>query len=361
MAAVALSTGCGKGGNKRPSQANRPTQAIAVEVSEIKRGPIERLFMTSRQLEAEGAVKVVARTANRMVQLLVEEGDIVAENQLLARLEDDIQRTALKKAENNTSKAREEFERQESLHQQELISDQVYRDARYDLKQLELSVEDAERELAYTEIRAPIAGTITTRQVKLGDEISTGQHLFDIVDFKSIVARVFVPEKELSVLELYQEARVTATAFPNQTFEGHVLRISPIVEANSGMVKVTVAFKDIGPLRPGMYVDVGIVVETKPDAILIPKRALAYDGDQQYVFRLKADRRVERIRLKTGLDAPLWVESLADISPGDKIVIAGQTGLKDGSLVRLPGDPDPKPVDEEPQGWFAKLFGQKNQ
>lgn len=361
LVALGLSTGCSQGGNNDSGQANRTPQAIAVEVTEIKRGPIERLLMTSRQLEAEQAVKVVARTANRLVQLLVEEGDIVAKNQLLARLEDDIQRTALKKAENNTAKAREEFQRQESLHQQELISDQVYRDARYDLKQLELSVEDAQRELRYTEIRAPIAGTITSRQVKLGDEISMGQDLFDIVDFKSIVARVFVPEKELGALEIYQEARVAATAFPNQTFQGHVLRISPIVEANSGMVKVTIAFKTIGPLRPGMYVDVGIVVETKPDATLIPKRALAYDGDQQYVFRLKEDRKVERIRLKPGLDAPLWLESLAHISPGDQIVIAGQTGLKDGSLVRLPGDPDPKPPETKPQGWFAKLFGQEDQ
>ena len=353
-----LLSACSKSSRSSNGNSNSANQAIAVEVTEIKQGPIERLVMTSRELEAEQQVKVVSKTANRVVQLMVEEGDQVAQDQLLARLEDDTQRTALSKAENQAAKSREEFERQKKLHTQELISDQIFRDARYDLKQLELSVEDATRELAYTEIRAPIAGTITSRLIKLGDEISNGQHLFDIVDFNSIVARLYVPEKELGVLELYQEVRVTATAFPDQAFNAHVLRISPIIEANSGMVKVTVAFKKIGLLRPGMYVDAGIVVETKSDAVLIPKRALAFDGDQLYVFRLKDDRKVERIRLKTGLDDAFWVESLDQITPQDQIVIAGQTGLKDGSLVRLPGDPEPEDDDgKKKQGWFAGLFG----
>ena len=357
---MTLLVGCSEEGSSRSSDGSPASKAVAVEVTKVTRGPIERLLMTSRELVAEQEVKVVSRTANRVVQLLVEEGDVVQENQLLARLEDDIQRTALAKAENQANKSREEFARQQSLHQQDLISDQVFRDARYDLKQLELSVEDARRELGYTEIRASIAGTVTSRLIKLGDEITTGQHLFSLVDFHSIVARVYVPEKELGSLELYQEVRVTATAFPDQTFAAHVLRISPIIEANSGMVKVTVAFKDIGPLRPGMYVDAGIVVDTKPDAVLIPKRALAYDGDHQFVFRLLPDRRVERIRLDTGLDAPLQVESLSKIQPGDQIVIAGQTGLKDGSLVRLPNDPDSETEEEDNEkGWLARLFPRK--
>jgi len=353
-----LFTACNPKGSGARGGDDTPAKPIPVEVVMIEKGPIERLLMTSRELEAEEAVKVVSRTANRVVQLLVEEGDRVTEGQLLARLEDDIQRVALAKAENQAAKSREEFARQESLHQQDLISDQVFRDAKYDLKQLELNVEDARRELGYTEIRASIAGTITQRMIKLGDEVSNGQQLFDIVDFDSIVARLYVPEKELGVLELYQEVRVTATAFSKQVFEAHVMRISPIVEANSGMIKVTIGFKDIGPLRPGMYVDAGIVVETKPDAILVPKQALVFDGDRRYVFRLKEDRTVERVRITPGLDDGLRIESLADLNPGDQIVVAGQTGLKDSSLVRLPGDPEPQDDKEsESKGWFSKFFG----
>lgn len=312
-----------------------------MEVTEIALGPIERVLTTSSSLEAEQEVRVIARTANQVVELLVEEGDLAAKNQLLAQLEDDVQKSALLKAENQTAKAREEFKRQESLFQQNLISEQVFRDSRYDLRQLELSLEDAKRELGYTEIRAPIAGTIARRFLKLGDEVANGQHLFDIVDFDSIVARLYIPEKELGALKIGQEVRVAANAFPNQPFKAYVDRISPIVEAGSGMIKVTVDFKDVGSLRPGMSVNAGIVVETKSDAVLVPKKALTYDGDRQYVFRLKPGRQVERIQIDPGLEDAFMIEALSEIQPGDQIVIAGQTGLKDNARVRLPNDPKP--------------------
>ena len=334
-----LWTGCWFPAPKKAEDRKPP--AVLVEVTEIVLGPIERVLATSSSLEAEQEVRVIARIANRVVRLLVEEGDLVVKNQLLAQLEDDIQKSALLKAENQTAKAGKEFQRQESLFQQNLISEQVFQDSRYDLRQLELSLEDAKRELGYTEIRAPIAGTIARRFLKLGDEVSHGQHLFDIVDFNSIVARLFVPEKELGALKIGQEVRVTANAFPNQLFKAYVDRISPIVEAGAGMIKVTVAFKDIGSLRPGMSVNASIVVETKPDAVLVPKQALAYDGDRQYVFRLKPGRQVERIQIDPGLEDAFMMEAKSEIQPGDQIVVAGQTGLKDGARVRLPNDPKP--------------------
>ena len=65
------------------------------------------------------------------------------------------------------------------------------------------------------------------------------QHLFDLVDFSSIVARVFLPEKELSSLALEQTAHITSTALPDLEFVGYVKRIAPIVESRTGTVKVT--------------------------------------------------------------------------------------------------------------------------
>ena len=119
---------------------------------------------------------------------------------MLLRLQDDEQRSMLAKAENELAKAEREFKRQERLFTQELISEQAYNDANYDLEQTHISLEDARRELGYTEVNAPIAGTVTARMINLGDQVQMEQHLFDIVDFDSIVARIFVPERHLDDL-----------------------------------------------------------------------------------------------------------------------------------------------------------------
>jgi membrane fusion protein (multidrug efflux system) len=333
--------GCRKSSASSDAAKNAKDQAVPVEVASITCGGIEATIKNSTHLEAEEEVKIFARTSNRTTELLVEEGDLVKKDQLLLRLDNDIQKTARSKAQVRLDKAREEFARQKALFDQKLVSEQVFNDAQFELKQLQLAFDDAQRELEYTEVRAPIAGTISRRLVKYGDLVNLNQHLFDIVDFHSMVARIYVPEKNLSDLRLDLPARVSTTSLAKTEFTGYVKRIAPVVESKTGTVKVTIGFKEIGPLRPGMYVDVELVTAKRPDAILISKRALVYDGELSYVFRLLPDRRVERVVVEARVADKLNVEPVSGFKQGDQIVIAGQTGLKDGAKVRLPSDPLP--------------------
>lgn len=336
-----LAGGCSRGKGDETAPKQDAVAAIPVEVQAVERGPIESALSTFATLEAEQEVKVLARTANRVLALQVEEGDAVDREAVLIRLDDANQKVAVAKAENALAKSRREFERLSALHGQKLISDQVYTDAEFELKQLELALEDARRELEYTVIRSPIRGTVTRRLVKLGDLVGNGQHLFDIVDFQSVVARIYVPEKSLAQLATNQLARVRVTALGDREIEGRVRRIAPTVDARSGTVKLTVGFDTVGPLRPGMYVDVELVLSRKTDALLLSKRALVLDGDQRYAFRLGEGRKVERILVEPVAGDRLHVEPAGGFRDGDRVVVAGQTGLKDGARVRLPEDPDP--------------------
>lgn len=334
--------GCGKGAAETKDQAkDNKDQAVPVEVLPIARGNVEATIKHSTHLEAEEDLKIFARTVNRVTELLVEEGDLVKKDQVLLRLEDGVQKSACGKAQVRFDKASQEFERQKALYDQKLISQQAFNDAQFELRQLQLALEDAQRELEYTVVRASIDGTISRRLVKYGDLVNLNQHLFDIVDFNSMVARIYVSEKGLPDLRLDLPARVTTTSLGGQEFKGHVKRIAPVVEAKTGLVKVTIGFKDVRQLRPGMFVDVELVTAAHADAILISKRALVYDGELSYVFRLLPERKVERVVVTPKIADKHNVEPVAGFKEGDQIVVAGQTGLKDGTKVRLPGDPLP--------------------
>ena len=354
LSAAVVWVGCGKGPfAKKPDpdkEESKKPEAIPVEVATLTRGPIEAVLRSSSHLEAEQEVKVFARTSNRVAELLVEEGDSVEKDQVLLRLVDDTQRSQFERAQNNLDKARKEFARQQVLFGQKLISETMFTEIQHELKQLELAMEDARRELEYTEVRAPIAGTLTARLVNLGNLVNVNQHLFDLVDFDSIVARVYLPEKELSSLAVGQPVRVTSTALPGVEFNGHVKRIAPVVESRTGTVKITVGFAEVGQLRPGMYVEVAIVTATKRDALLISKRSLVYDADQIFAYRLGTNRTVERVLVQPRLMDRDNLEPLDGFVEGDQLVVAGQTGLKDGAQVRLPGDPDPETKDNSGTG-----------
>jgi membrane fusion protein (multidrug efflux system) len=312
-------------------------QSVPVEITELGRGRIESILRFSTNLEAESEVQVISEASRKIRSLLVEEGDDVRRNQVLIRLQDEEQRNELARVESQLANAQREYERRSNLYGQQLISEQEYNQATYDLEQLEIAKTDAERQLGYTEVRAPIDGTITQRMVKVGDQISVNQHLFDIVDFDSIVARVYVPEKELFRVRAGQDARVFADAASGQDRFGTVDRIAPRVDPRSGTIKVTVSIPRSQGLLPGMYVTVELITEVHEDALLLPKKAVVYDADQLFVFRLKDDSSVERLLIQPALEDRDNVEPAGILSEGDRIVIAGQASLKDGSEVRLVG------------------------
>jgi len=320
------------------SEEAKKEEAVPVEVAALEQGPIESVLRFSSNLETEREVQVFSQAKRLVRELLVEEGHTVRRGQILLRLQDDEQRSALAKVESQLAKAEREYGRQERLYEQELISEQAFLDATYELDQLRIALDDARRELSYTEVRAPIGGTVTSRLVNLGDQVQIGQHLFDVVDFESMVARLYVPEKYLGQLRTGLTARLSAESGEFGGYAGTVKRIAPVVDPRSGTVKLTVGVGRQAGLRPGMYVNVDLVVATHDDAVLVPKRALVYDNDQVFVYRLGDERRVERVFVEPLLTDKHNVEPVDGLTEGDQVVIAGQAGLKNGALVSLPGD-----------------------
>lgn len=318
----------------------RKEELPPVEAIPLGRGSIESVLRFSTNLEAESEVQVFSQAARQVTSLLVEEGDSVSKGQVLLRLQDDEQRSELSRTESQLKKAQREYDRQQNLFEKELISEQAWNEAMYEVEQLELQLDDARRNLSYTEVRAPIRGTVTSRYINVGDQVTINQHLFDLVDFDTIVARIYVPEKERPRLRLGQQARLFADSLGGETKSGKVIRIAPIVDPKSGTVKVTVGIPRNQNLVPGMYVEVELVTDTHEDALLIPKRAVIYDSEQAFLFRLRTDDpdrlTVEKLSVDVVLEDRENIEPSSEVlREGDLIVVAGQAGLKDGARVRL--------------------------
>jgi membrane fusion protein (multidrug efflux system) len=314
-----------------------------VELETARVGRIERLLERSSALVAEEQVRVLARTANPAIELLVEQGDKVTKDQVLLRLESVRQQNAYDQAASQLAKAKIERDKQKLLFDQDLISESAMQDAQFAVDQADLRAGNARRELEFTEVRAPISGTITSRTVKVGDSVHQGNPVFEIINLESTVAIIHVPEQYLPRLKADMPARLISPTYDNQIFKGYVKRVSPIVEARAGTVEVVVGIRELGALRPGMWVNVELVLESKEDALLIPKRAIVYDNDQIFAFKEYTDaagiRRARRHLVEpVNLDKEN-IEPRENFKTGDRIVVAGQVGLKDDQPIREIGQP----------------------
>jgi membrane fusion protein (multidrug efflux system) len=298
-------------------------------------GPISAFLSFNSTLETEAVVDLFPRIAGQVEVLHVEEGQVVKEGDPLLKIEDRELRVDVAENAASFEHLQQGFSRLEDLFSRNLINKQEFEDKRFQLEQARLRVERARIRLSYATVRAPFSGVITAREVQFGSRVGTGTMLFSLVKLDEIVARVFVPGQYLAVVTENQAAQVLSDFLPGRTFRGWVKRISPIVDPRSGTFKVTVGVEgEPGELAPGVFVNVQIVTDTRPEAILLPKAAVVYEGGERYAFAV-VNGRAERRRLVAGFESAEKVEVLSGFEPGTLVIVLGQSGLKDGSAVRI--------------------------
>jgi membrane fusion protein (multidrug efflux system) len=346
---IAGATGCGdvpqaqSGGGTPAEQSEEPAEdAIAIELGSVTRGTLSAVYSTSATLRADKQATVTARTRGVIRKLLVEEGDWVKKNQSLAILEDDEQRIAFEQASATYDTRQREFERAESLYRQELMSEEAYETARRQAVEAEHTAALAELALSRTVIRATFSGKVLTRHLDVGAAVNDGTPVYDIADLDPLYVDVQVPERQVAQLEAGQTVRLM-TDEEAASGEAVIERIAPAVDPSTGTVKVTLALRRAGSLRPGSFVRVGIVTDTHDNALVVPRSALVAEGRRWHLFRIKDDdeNHVELIEVTRGFEEADLVEILEDASAqrplqeGDRIVVTGASSLDDGSAVEV--------------------------
>ncbi len=354
----------GRGGESRGPGGGRPeTQSVSIRAYLAKKEPISTYIVSNTTLEAIRKVTVQARLNAMVEEILVEEGAAVREGDILLRLEDREVRNeyeqaniaveqaslGLQQAEVKAQLSVANYERTRNLFQQELISrqdfDQVSLINRTDELAFESTKEQFEAaqarlgaatiQLEYTEIHSPITGVITERLIEVGDRVNGNQEVFSVEEFPPLWARIFVPEKDWPQLKVAQKAQVSLETFPEQDFEAAIKLINPTIDATSGTVKVTLEMAQTALLRPGMFGTVYIATETRPDAIVIPKKAILRERDQDRAFVVRADGSVEKRDVVIGFSDEDRVEILEGIQEGEAVVTVGYEGLSDGYAVKI--------------------------
>jgi len=314
---------------------NGDIELIPVEVISVIEGDVSFYVSTTATLEADQEAQIIAKAQGLVKDIYIEEGDFVKEGEILASLEDSELLLLLKQAELKTDNARREHLRGKEMFQNQLMSEEEFEKLKYQNEAAETEKEVAKLNYKYTKIRAPFTGKITERMIKKGQHVKLQDHLFSIADFDPLVAKLYLPEKEVNRFKTGQKAYITPDANPDKRLVGTVARISPIVDPQTGTVKVTVDVDETqGEVRPGSFVRVDIVVDTHEKTLVVPKRSIVQDGTEVYAFVVTADS-VNKVDVALGFENGSNYEILEGLDLGDTIVTVGQGGLKDGSKVKI--------------------------
>ncbi|MBN2732856.1 MAG: efflux RND transporter periplasmic adaptor subunit [Balneolaceae bacterium] len=311
------------------------TASIPVEIASAVRGPIAAYYSTTATLEAEEEAMVVAKVQGIVKDLEVEEGDYIKAGEVMALLEDEQLAIEASRAKATMDRLYNEFQRNKELYDRKLISAEQFENSKFEYESQKAVYDLAQLNVDYAQITAPISGIVSQRLIKVGNMINANQEVFKVTDFNPLLAVLHVPEHEMNKLKKNQKAVLQVDAISNKTFEGRVLRISPVVNPESGTFKVTITIQDASrQLKPGMFGRIRIVYDTRENALMIPKEAVLTEDGINSVYIVNKDL-VFRRTIQTGYVNGSNIEIIEGLADGDSVVTIGQSSLQDSTVVQI--------------------------
>ncbi|HEY0970097.1 MAG TPA: efflux RND transporter periplasmic adaptor subunit [Gemmatimonadales bacterium] len=325
----AASVGGAGGGPRAP-------RAVPVEVVVAEYGTAARTVPATGNVEPLRTVGVNSQLAGVLSRVNVEEGDVVQEGAVLATIEIPELHAQLASAEAALEVARSAAERSAQLFQRQVITA-----AEKERDQAALTAARATRDqlrtrLGYATVRAPISGVVTEKRVESGDLASAQGRLFTIADVSTLVVRVPVSELDVTALRAGDEVDVVLDALPGQPVRGTVRRVFPVADSITRLVPVEVALSGATArqVRPGFLARVTFRLSPRDGVLMVPVGAVLENPRGAAVYIVNDGRATLR-SVQRGGTYEGRVEITSGLAPGDSVVVAGNTMLRDGAEVRV--------------------------
>jgi len=348
----------------RPSKA-KPTAntAVPVTVVSVIQQDVPRYVSGIGSVLSLHSVVIRPQIDGILTKLLVKEGQLVKEGDLLATLDDRSIQASLAQAKAQLAQSQAQLQvaevdlkRYKLLTVDDGISKQTYDQQQALVNQLkataqgnQAAIASAQVQLSYTQIHSPVTGRVGIRAVDEGNflRMSDAQGLFSVTQIDPIAVEFSLPQQMLPTL---QGLLGTTPPAPVRAFlgddghsglllgEGHLTLIDNQVTAGTGTIKAKAEFSNKGQkLWPGQLVNIKIQTTLERNALVVPPVVVQRGLDNYFVYRVKGSG-VEVVPVQMAYqDSDLNI--ITGVQAGDVLVSDGQSRLKPTSRIEVQGQP----------------------
>jgi RND family efflux transporter MFP subunit len=296
---------------------------------------------TSGIVHANTAVDVAFEVSGKTVNAGPDEGQSVRAGDTIASLDPAVYRLAVEQASAQSDRAARDRDRNRPLLSSGSISAADMDHLESGARQSAAAADLAKKQLADTRLTAPISGVIARRAIEVGATVAPGQSVYTIVDLDPVRVRVGVSEGDVGHIA---EGAVAIVRIPalDTSFAGRVSLIGVAADPTTRSYTVEISVPNpTRRLRAGMVAEATITTQATRSAILVPAAAVRHNGAMDgstvvYVLDRDAARAHAR-RVTTGAARGDSLEIVSGLTVNDRVVVAGQQRLRDGSAITLLG------------------------
>jgi membrane fusion protein (multidrug efflux system) len=326
---------------------NKKQSAADTELSQISRAyvPVEvtpvQMETLADQLEANGIflpakeMFVISETQGRVVGIHKNKGEWVNEGDLIAKVDDELLRTELEATQANIAKLRKDKERVGNLIEGEALAKNKIEDIELGLMAAEAREKALKKQIANTSIRATMTGTLGYRFIERGTVIGPGIQVAQITNLEKLFLMVKVTERDVLHVRKGQNVSVGADVYPNRLIPGKVTNIG--LRADNAFnydVEIEVVNPKNAPMRAGMHAKAIFTFDAKRQGLVLPRKAIAGSLQDARVY-VVADTVAQLRPVTLGGTYGDKVEVMSGLKEGERVVVAGQMNLTDGTRVEV--------------------------
>jgi RND family efflux transporter MFP subunit len=310
-----------------------------IAVSEIKAAPFSHYIDLQGRVDADESVVATSKMPGALTRVLVDNGDVVRQGQLIAEIDDSVIKKNLAELEGQLTVATDLYERQKSLWDQKIGSEVQYIQAKNNKESLERSIETMKENWGWTKIYAPTSGTVDMVMLKPGQAIAPGIPLCTILDLSKLKVKGDVTESYVSKVSKGDEVLVQ---FPDtdQEITTKVSYVSKSINPTNRTFVVECELKGKGDYRANQIAVMKIVDYHNPKAITIPVNLIHRGEDGDFVFvadstTTEGQAVVRKAVVTQGQNYNGIVEITSGLKEGDRVISTGFQDVNTGETVAV--------------------------
>ncbi|MFY9707016.1 MAG: efflux RND transporter periplasmic adaptor subunit [Desulfobacterales bacterium] len=303
----------------------------------------ESLLTAVGSLEAVQGVIVTAELSGKVERIGFEPGTKVKTGELLVQQDISAENAQLRAAEASLTLAKIDLERKSKLLAQKTISRSEYDSAEAQFKEAAAQADNIRAAIKKKTIRAPFDGRLGIRLVNIGQVLKEGDAIVSLQSIDPIFVNFSLPQQQLAQVNSGFTVQVTTDALPGQVVDGKITAINPQVDAATRNIQMqaTVANPE-ERLRPGMFVNVAVVLPARQNVLAIPATAVLFApyGDSVFVVEEKKEEKngqpgqvVRQKFVRLGDKKGDYVAIVSGLEEGDTVVSTGVFKLRNGQSV----------------------------
>ena len=307
---------------------------VAVRIHQVQMQPVDQDFAANGTFAPAQELKFSAENSGRVVRVLVDEGSRVRKGQTLAVINTNTLNLDLETAQAAYNNALRDKERYENAFATGGVTQQQLDQAKLALENARARVAQARIRIGDANIKSSINGVVNKRLIEPGAVVAPGTALFELVDVSSLKLQVNVNEHQVAQLKEGDKVTVTASVYPDKTFDGKVSFIAPKADNSLNFpVEIEIANGAGNELKAGMYGTAVFGFPNQSPSLVVPRSAFVGGVNSNQLFIMDAANKAHLKKVVAGRVFGDQVEILNGLAEGDVVITSGQIKLSDGSKV----------------------------